>query len=572
METQLKDSHIPLRNPSQVMNLARMGCFHQTRLSFMRALLRSISNQQWAFQRSRWEVDNNGVGVAVYQIKAPDHVYSLICYANDLPPEKRSDRVIAREWDATFTLFDGIPSEKDIQRLRDNVPKQEAGHCTQSELILARANRSVRLFEHVVDKLSMGEQPNQDMIDSVGYLMRTTAVYGNGKFGISDRDRISDRPEFASAFHTELLGVWLIRAFTIDIVEHMAKVRGGSKAVKFDPVLKRRLGVGNSTGLGMAPFLILHPSLIHSWMLARETALARVRNLPRSTAQSRAAFSELISRMMLGVESWNTTDERQQNRIAGLKQDLLALMAYVKSPGLTMEYPWDALITWSEQALSLEGQELVVTLVIEPHGELVDDLAETMAIDEAQYFPIDAGRTVGETIAVIEDKYNWALEIDFSSHDQSAKFWYYSEEKLEPRVGERYHEPGVDQEHPLSYGRDVSMLYQDLKAYQGAAQKTSLASQGRLAEFLLGHPQHRHSIRRIQIADKLAYSEVQDNLISADMIPVDLLRCKLSFFGANKFDPKSDHWVRINMYQHAPFPDELGSSDMDDWIYPPLIA
>ena len=30
---------------------------------------------------------------------------------------ERSDRVIATKWDAAFTLFDGTPSKKDIERL-----------------------------------------------------------------------------------------------------------------------------------------------------------------------------------------------------------------------------------------------------------------------------------------------------------------------------------------------------------------------------------------------------------------------------------------------------------------------
>ncbi len=560
-----RDNTVPLRHPDKVMRLERMGCFHQTRLSFMRTLLRSIGSQQWRFRRTRWDIDHRGTGVAVYEVEGPCRVYSLICYANDLPPEKRSDRVIATEWDATFTLFDGAPGRADIARLQASVPKQEAGHCSQTELVLARANRSVRLFEHVVDSLSQGFQPDQEQIDRVGYLMRTTAVYGNGKFGISDRERIAGRPEFSSAFHTELLAVWLIRAFTVDIAEHLAHVRGGSRAVAIDPDLRRRLGVGNSTGLGMAPFLVLHPALTHSWMFARESALARVRSLAHSTAQTRRQFSQLISRMQHGLKDWVTRDLRQRNRIRALGEDLEALANYAQSPGLSIQYPWDALVTWSERALSAEGQELVVTLAIEPHGELVDDLAHTMAVDEAQYFPIDGSRTLAETLDVIEQKYAWALAVDYSEPEQSARFWYYSEEKLEPRLGQRYMEPGAEREYPLACGRDVRALYEDLK-------KTSVQERGeeKLAAFLLSHPQHRHSIRRVQIVERLDYAEIRDNLISADLVPVDLLRCKLSFFGANKFDPKSDRWIRINMYQHAPFPDEMEQCEGDDWIYLPL--
>ena len=54
------------------------------------------------------------------------------------------------------------------------------------------------------------------------------------------------------------------------------------------------------------------------------------------------------------------------------------------------------------------------------------------------------------------------------------------------------------------------------------------------------------------------------------MVPIDLLRCKLSFFGATRFDPRSDRWLRITMYKGVPFPDELDSLDPDDLFYPPL--
>ena len=90
--------------------------------------------------------------------------------------------------------------------------------------------------------------------------------------------------------------------------------------------------------------------------------------------------------------------------------------------------------------------------------------------------------------------------------------------------------------------------------------------------FCSGIPEHRHIVRRIQIAAKLPYAEIRDNTISSEMLPIDLLRCKLSFFGATKFDPRSDRWVRINMYQGAPFPHELSETDPDDLFYPPLEA
>ncbi len=60
----------------------------------------------------------------------------------------------------------GVPTAADIDRLSKNVPLQEAGRISDSELSLSRANRSVRLFQHVLDKLSVGEQPELEQIQN----------------------------------------------------------------------------------------------------------------------------------------------------------------------------------------------------------------------------------------------------------------------------------------------------------------------------------------------------------------------------------------------------------------------
>ena len=552
---------VALRSPEEVMQPARMGCFHQTRLSFMRALLRNLKREQWRFERVRWEVDAHGAGLALYRATGPQRVYTLVCFAQDLPADKRSDRVIAEQWDATFTLYDGIPDDAEIARLGANVPRQEAGLCRQSELVLARANRSVRLFGHVVECLSRGLQPQRALLDRSGYLMRTTAVYGNGKFGLSDRERIAGRAEFSPPFRAELLTVWLIRWFTIDIAEHLAEVAGPRTAVKLERDVARRLGVGNATGLGMAPFLLWHPALIHRWMYARERALARVRAVQRAAPATRRQFGELLTRMGLELDSWHTEDRRQRQRIEELKADLANIAARVRQRALERVAPWDDLVNWSREALSAEGQELLVTLVVEPHGALVDDLADDMAVDETRHWRIRGDPTLATLIGAVETHYAWALQTEYGQPHQHARFWYVSEEKLEPRLGERFEEPGADQELPLAFGRDVAALYADLGQTNPALS---------VAEFLRANPAHRHAVRRIQIVARLPYAEIRDNLIAAHLVPVDLLRCKLSFFGASKFDPKSDRWVRITMYQHAPFPDELAQMAADDWIYPPV--
>jgi hypothetical protein len=144
-----------MRPPEQVMRLDRMGSSHQTRLSFMRSLIRRMSRENWKFECLRRDIDGDGFGVSVYAVTTPLRTYSLIAYTQDIPPKKRTDRVIAEVWDATFSLFDGVPTQADIDYLANNTPKQEEGRYRPSELVLARANKSLRVFEHVISTLAI---------------------------------------------------------------------------------------------------------------------------------------------------------------------------------------------------------------------------------------------------------------------------------------------------------------------------------------------------------------------------------------------------------------------------------
>ncbi|MEO0327631.1 MAG: hypothetical protein AAF217_03435 [Pseudomonadota bacterium] len=560
-EIHFENENLPMRAPEQVMRLERMGSFHQSRLSFMRVLLRRLKRENWQFDRPRFDLDENGVGVATYRVKGPQRTYTLVAFAHDLPDEMRSDRVIAEAWDTTFTLVDGEPSEEDISRLSQNVPLQEAGRISEHEFVLSRANRSVRLFDHVVDVLASGKQPDAEKIDATGYLMRTTAVYGSGKFGAADRSTWANREEFSGSFQPELLSVWLIRTFVIDLVEHLARMKGGDRAVRLDKPLRRRLGIGNSTGLGMAPFLINHPSLIHAWINARETALARVRLVAKIDDEIMQDFGQLVERAKINTENWSSEHALQVKKVADLLSDLTKLSEILKTELLTNPYPFNGLYEWGVKHLSLEGQEQLVSLMLEPFPDLVDELSQTMSADEGGQFRINGRMPLFELKDLVTEFYGWTNLIDFSSPEAIARVWYTSEEKLEPRLGERFEEPIEAYEQPLCPGRDARRLHSDLRKWQDGET---------VAAFLLKHPEHRHMVRRIQALTSNPYGEIRDNTIAAEMLPIDLLRCKLSFFGATKFDPRSDRWVRITMYQNAPYPDELAFIDPDDCAYPAL--
>ncbi len=554
---------ISCRDPSEVMRLSRLGSLHQSRLSFMRILTRRMAQENWQFTQSIFKINDVGVGYAVYTVTGPERSYSLIAFAHDLPAQLRSDRVIAQAWDATFTLYDGLPSQSDIERLLQNVPLQEVGRISEKELILSRANKSVRLWEHVVSALADGKQPEIAQIDKVGYLMRTTAVYGSGKFGAADRESIADRDEFQAPFQVEMLSIYLMRIFVRDLIHHIAKTKGKNRACELDPLIARRLGIGNSTGLGMAPFIVNRLILFNNWIMAREKAIARVRSVMSASSQEVADFLTLQNASEISVARWQSDSIVQIDKLKNLNNDLLKLAEYSNSNNLYHDYPWDRLINWTEQNLSLEGQELVASLILEPYGHLIDKLSVEMADSNMKAFTIEGSMTIQELRSIIANCFGWAIDIDWTKKHNCARIWYISQEKLEPRLGQRFEEPLERYEQPLSPARDGALAYRELEKWDD---KTTVA------EFLLRHPEHRHTVRRAQINRIAPYCEINDNTICDTLLPIDMLRAKLSFFGATNFDPRSDRWMRICMYTGAPYPEELTPETGDRWVYPKKTA
>tara|TARA_R110002051_G_scaffold93824_2_gene163612 strand:+ start:30404 stop:31933 length:1530 start_codon:yes stop_codon:yes gene_type:complete len=496
-------------------------------------------------KRTHWQMSADGYGHGVYQLRLGGFDYALIAVSTDLPDDQRTDRVIATAWDTAYVLYDGVPSEAEIARVVAAAPLQEAARFTSRDLILSRANKSVRLFEHVVTALREGRQPDATLVRQTGYLMRTTAVYGNGKFGIADRGIISGRPCLSGPFMAEMLTVWLIRGFTHDLVEHV----GGAE---LDRDTKRSLGIGNATGLGMAPFLVNHPILLDAWMQARETAIARVRAVPALSPAIIVRIYDLAARAAAHLDEWCVPDPIAASRIAKLRREWPQITSMMTPELMSGAQPIDKLITASA-SVSIDTQELLAAMLIEPFGDLVDGLSDCMA---TPYSPrLDPAMACDTLAGFIDKDWGWAVSTDFEAPQNCARFWYVSEEKLEPRLGDRHSEDGSDLESPLDVARQVKALAADLAGTVGT-----------VCTFLQGHPQHRGAVRRVQTLSNHDYSEIRDNLIGIDCLPIDMLRCKLSFFGAAKFDPKSDRWTRITLAQGAPLADELHNAD--DWWLP----
>ena len=547
---------VELRDPNIIMKLSRLGSFHQSKLSFLRSFLDEFKD--WEYKRDLFNLDNGGYGVAIYSFKKDKRVYSLVCFANKIDDNDRSDRVIATKWDAAFTLHDGVPLKTDIERLKNEVPRQEVGRLSYKELTLSRANKSVRVFNHVVENLSQGNQPDLDLLEKVGYLYRTTAVYGSGKFGLADRFRIKNRSEINGPFRLEMMLVYLVRQFTFDQVNHVAKHKNPNKAVNLDPKICRNLGIGNSTGLGMAPFIVNHPTLLNNWILSREIALKKIREIKNVNPKDGDLFKKCAKDSLKNITSWNSESEFQIKKINSLLVNLKKFLEFIENKlDFASPYPFNQIYLWLEKETCEETTEYIVSMMMEPFDEIVQPLVKNMSSDEEKYFRIPTDRRVLELKNILKQRYPDILKIDFENKSNLRNFWFISKNKEEPRYADRFEEEGSELEQPLAIARDIKKLYDKLISYN---------DDSTISEFLINNSDLRHVVRRAFIIEKFPYAEIQDNTIGKNVVPIDMLRLKLSFFGALKFDPRSDKWLRICMFQGAPLPHELKDYDQH-WIY-----
>jgi hypothetical protein len=552
-------SQIIMRSASQAMDLGRLGAGFASRLSFMRTLVRHMVQDQWAISYSQFELDQDGYGHAVYDIKMPHSQLSFVVFSQYLAPEERNDRVIAEKWDLTMTLVEGEVDDLWLERLAANVPLQEAGRIDSRSLSLARGNRSARVFDSLLAQLRNGQQPDPKKLAEVGYLYRTTAAYGSGKFGACDWDKIArHHPDLARPFSAEMLVCYLLRQFSLDQLHHMVHQPDFPKAVDLDINLQRYIGIGNSTGLGMAPYLINHPLLMSQWIGQREQAYAEV--LAEPVEQDKVAkLRVVLTQAMQHVREVSTFNEWQASNNMQLLLDAQDLSDWLASDGLEVSN-WRQLHEWALQYYSLETQELLVSLLFELYPAIVNPKEDQLAINESlTYDPTQSAQNLADSI---QESYDWVFDYDFGQADEKQTFWYYSQEKIEPRLGKLGVDDGAELQMFLGIAKAVQECHDDLLAVMEQSYDVSVA------EFLLQKPMHLAIVNRIATMAQTQYGEIRANLLHKEVLPMHLLRCKLAFFGVSKFDPKSALWVRNTMFQGAPVVSDLGNEFKDDWYFP----
>ena len=98
------------------------------------------------------------------------------------------------------------------------------------------------------------------------------------------------------------------------------------------------------------------------------------------------------------------------------------------------DYPFNKLYLWLEKETCEECIEYIVSIMMEPFGEIVQPLVKQMSSDEEKYFNIPTDRTVGDLRNILEKKYSNILKINFEKKENYKKFWFISKNKEEPRL------------------------------------------------------------------------------------------------------------------------------------------
>ncbi|WP_343504230.1 hypothetical protein [Alloyangia pacifica] len=552
-----------LRNPQVLMRPERLAAMQPSRLSGTWSVMNRMISERWDIRLERMDVDAEANGTIVYDIRIGSHRFSFIAFSRSPNPEARTGRIIGRSWDMMGTLNEGPASEEAIEAARREIPLLYRGRATPNALVWCRSNRSMRVFNAVLDALSNGRQPRISDLNQVCYLMRNTGLDGNGTFGTRPFPALGADHPLGGMLEAQILNAYLMRELSCDLVEHLARLRSES-SVPLDPAIRRYIGVGNGSALGLIFYIQKHPRLLDSWITARETAIAAALALPLAGGDPR--ILQLCSLVRRAIRF------RQEDRMmyetfassAQVAEELSTLLPKLEGlfetglvDGAASAYPLDVLARDCETRMAPESYEGFLSLIIELVPEVADRAARS--VGGADELEVDIRSDVAALRALIRRDYGWALGIDLAEAGARDYVWYKSETAEEPRRGLRSEAPEA-----RDLGLDLVGATQRLMADLEAAP----AEEG-IARFLLRHPAHRYYVARAQSLEALRYHTPMANIDAANFTPIDLVRLmNVALHGIDKTRDYLQRNLRGVLFHGAPTRDDLRAGTGADWFFP----
>lgn len=552
-----------MRPKDHVMKPSTLAAIQPSRLSGTHAFMNKMIRERWDIVNNLFDVDENADGTVIYSIKAGEQEFSFIGFSRPPSRTARTGRIIGQAWDMMGTLIEGPATESEIETARRELPKLYTGRATEKTLIWCRSNRSMRVFDQTLEALSQGRQPDASSLSKVCYLMRNTGLDGNGTFGTRSFPSLGKSHALGGVLEAQLLTAYMMREFSCDLVEHLARKRSAD-AVQLAPQLRRYIGVGNGSALGLIFFIQKHPRLINAWISARETAIALARSLQLDAGDAR--IEELLSLLQKAIvfreqdqmvyETFSSSD--------AIAKDLRAIASVVdellqdgKVDGHQVAFPLDAIARRFDEKLTPEAYETFLSLLTELVPDEADGLMSQLhGPDEVSVNPRD---TVADILALVGAEYRWALDIDMSAPEAYQYVWYKSETAEEPRRGDRDEVPEA-LDLGLDICGDIQALARDLQSSEGTLG---------IGRFLMKFPQHRQTVARMQSLQGLGHHTPHANINARSFIPIDLVRLmNVGIHGIDKTRDFLSRNLRGVLYHGAPTPQDIRSGYTGTWYYP----
>ncbi len=554
-----------MRSPGEMMQPDRLAAIQPSRISASRALMSRAVRQRWQILCKRFDIDEKGNGVAEYRIEIGSWRFSFPVYSFEPSPHGRTGRIIGRSWDMMGALVEGNMSQQDFETTRVELPKLYEGRATPGTLIWCRSNRSGRFFESARQALKAGLQPNVSELAQTCYLMRNTGLDGNGTFGTKSFLAYEGDHPLRWSLAAQMLCAYMMRVFAQDLLQHLARL-GSPQAPDMAKELRRFLGVGNGSALGLMLFVNNHPRLIERWLFVREEAIARAKAVTpdeggteiekllglvdkaiRFRAQDRAVYENVTRSDVLAEE------------LQVIRAAVARLLERWQAGSRFESEPFAELAASLTDRVHAEAMETLHSLLIELVAEEADALVEDLVIDEEL-----TGRPempVSRLREILRNDYAWAFRLDLEIAAADRYVWYKSVTAEEPRRG-----PAAE------VGEDVVNLGLDLPRLVVALDQDLAAAEPGLstARFLLAHPQHRAIVTRVQALAGTGLHSPHADIMSGAFTPAHITRLlNVGIHGIDKTRDFLDRNLRGVMFHGAPLPEDIASGTADDlWFYP----
>ncbi len=499
-------------DPDLLLRPERLQSLPASRISAGRSLLEKMQRERWSFERVSFDIDERAEGEALYRVRAAgNRVFDFVVFSYEPKLDGRTGRITGRNWDMMGALIEGPTTAEDRAATRAELPKLYAGRAVPGTLTWARSNRSFRAFDHAVEALAEGRQPDTRALWEVGYLMRNTGLDGNGTFLTRSFLTLEADHPLRLPLHAQLLSAFVMREFASDLVENTARHRNPD-AVPLDRELRRMIGIGNGSALGLLFFVNTHPVLIGTWLEHRQTLLAEASLLPlRPGEGAYEEYRELLRRAteFTRVDPYVYTRFDDPHRIAEQLGLAIAELESLAARGATTGAE---LLTRLDGTIGDEAWELAAANLLEllPYERVVEAIEGGI---RSEQFVCEPAMPLAELREIIDLDYAWALEIDMDAPGARRYVWYKSADAEEPRRGPAEEVIG---------GRNWALdLPGDVQTLEAALHDTSAGSVG---ELLRERPDLRATVERMQSLRDFRYHSPHMNMLAHDFVPVSIVR------------------------------------------------